>query len=51
MGEVVSESVFDSLLGTSAAPPFLFGQNEQGQLDEAPCDFPTLVGRYKLHSV
>jgi len=51
MGGVVSKGAFDSLLGTSAAPPFLFGQSEQGQLDEAPCDFPTLVGKYKLHSV
>jgi len=48
MGGAVSESVFDSLLGTSATPPFVFEESEQGRLDEAPYDSPALVGRCRL---
>jgi hypothetical protein len=51
MGGAVSESVFDSLLGTPKAPRFVFDESEQGRLDEALYDSPALVGRCRLQYV
>jgi hypothetical protein len=47
----VLENVFDSLLGTPGVPSFVFDDDEQNQLDEAPYDSPALVGRFRLQSV
>jgi hypothetical protein len=47
----ILESVFDSLLGTPGALSFVFDDDEQNQLDEAPYDSPALMGRCRLQSV
>jgi hypothetical protein len=47
----VSKSVFDSLLRTLAALPFVFEESKQDRLDEAPYNSLALVGRCRLQSV
>jgi hypothetical protein len=48
----VLENVFDSLLGTPGVPSFVFDDDdEQNQLDEAPYDSPTLVGRFRSQNI
>jgi hypothetical protein len=59
LGQAVSESIFDGLLGAPGAPSFVFDDDdddddddvERNQLNEAPYDSPALVGRFRLQSV
>jgi hypothetical protein len=51
MGGAVSEAVFDSLLGTPAAPPFAFDEDEESRMGGIPYDSPALVGKCRSQIV